>query len=70
VNVKRPEWQLPRQSGFAGPDAVADANRYAKCRFFLKNVKIKGGKDKRQKQVAPPPRGERPGLIATLLDSR
>jgi len=26
--VKRPEWQLPRQSGFAGPEAVADAERY------------------------------------------
>ena len=23
--VKRTEWQLPRQSGFAGPEAVADA---------------------------------------------
>ena len=25
--VQRPEWQLPRQSGFAGPEAVADAHR-------------------------------------------
>jgi diadenosine tetraphosphate (Ap4A) HIT family hydrolase len=31
LNVKRPEWQLPRQSGFAGPDAVADANRCAQA---------------------------------------
>jgi hypothetical protein len=46
LNVKRPEWQLPRQSGFAGADAVADANRYAKCRFFVELENQWGQKQK------------------------
>jgi hypothetical protein len=40
LNVKRPEWQLSRQSGFAGTDAVADANRYTALAKPEKPLKV------------------------------
>jgi len=31
TDCKRTEWQLPRQSGYAGAEAVADANRFTQA---------------------------------------